>query len=257
MPIRRPEPLVGVALALSILALSGLSCSRRSGEEGTAPHPTRPRPPARPLHPVPAIEILPQDRVYFFGVRGESPPRELLLVSHLDHPLTIRGATTDNPLFRAAVQALEAGRRYRLTVSLDPHVPAGKHEGTLRLATDDPARPELEILLRAALDEPVSATPDRVYFGRVRAADLGEPAAAERQVLVVRHRGSGFRVLGARSDLPFLDLTVVRAEGESWLLSVRLVRARAVQGELHGTVVVRTNDAQFPELRLPVIGTVL
>src|SRR5712691_2297922 len=180
MPNRKPGPRFGVALALSILALSGLSCSRHPGAE---PAPATPAParPLRPPRPVPAVEILPQDRVYFFGVRGESPAKELLLTSHLDHPLGIRGATTDNPLFRGAVETLSAGRRYRLTVTLDPRAPAGKHEGTLRLATDDPARPVLAIPLRAALEEQVSATPDRVYFGRVRAADLGEPAVALRR----------------------------------------------------------------------------
>jgi len=249
-----------------LAAVLAVSCSPRE-EASPAPAPAPARQPARAAAPAsrapraappPEIAVEPHDRIYFFVVRGDGGSREVVLASHLDRPLAIRGLASDNLLFRAQASPLEPGRRFRVVVTLDPRAPAGRHEGIVRVATDSPRHPTVEIPVRAEVEDLVSAQPDHVYFGLVRARELGQEGVSRRTVLVERHRGAGFQVLGATSDLPALDLAVEpRRAGQSYLVSVRIAKARARRGKLDGSVVVRTNDPAFREIRLPVTGTVL
>ena len=257
---RRMRSPLGLALCAAALTLG---CSRRLEPPPAPVAPAKAAPaPARGSGrrpaPAPEIAVEPHDRIYFFVVRGEGGAKEVVLTSRLGPPLAIRGVASDNPLFQASARPLEPGRRFRVQVTLDPRAAAGRHQGTVRVATDSSRHPAVEIPVRAEIQELVSAVPDHVYFGLVRAADLGQEVVSRRTVLVERHRGKGFRLLGAASDLPFLDLAVApQRGGESYHDSVRVAKARARRGKLAGTLVLRTNDPVFRELRLPVTGTIL
>lgn len=143
-------------------------------------------------------------------------------------------------------------------MTLSREARAGRHEGKLLLATDDPAHAAVPLEVRAAVQEVVSARPDRVYFGSMYREDLGREDAATRKVLVESHRGRPFRVLGAETDLPFVATEVApQKEGTSYLVSIRLVQAKVPKGDVAGTLVVRTDDRDFPRLELPITGTIL
>jgi hypothetical protein len=255
------------AASLWVLAAACLgSCSREESPPRPAAAPPAPAPPRGALVPVVRgpLTIAPRGEVYFFTVQGQGGSEDVTLTSRLDRPLALRAAASDNPLFSATLAAIEPGRRWRLTVALDPRAPAGRHQGRVRLLAGDPARPAADLPVRAIVEEVVGAAPPRFYFGSVRAAELDRDEVAVRRVLVRSHRrdpgpgGQRFQVLGAETDLPDLALAVAPGLApQSYLVTARLLPGKVRRGPLRGKVVVRTSDAGFQRLEIPVIGTVL
>lgn len=205
------------------------------------------------------LELTPKDRIYFLSkVRGEGGQEKLILIHHGKGPVALREVTSDSPHIRAQARPLEPGRRYEIAVALDPETPAGRHEATVTLATDRPDQPAVKIPVRALVEEAVSARPGRVSFGRLGAGALDNEILRRRQILVVRHRGSGFQVLGAEASLPWLEVRVEPKEtGKSYLVSVSMVAEKAPRGEIRGRLTIRTNDPAFPRLELPIQGSIL
>lgn len=205
----------------------------------------------------PLVEVSPHDRAYFFTVRGSGGEQRLTLTSHAGHPLKLGEAVADSRWFHPRLKPVAPGTRWEVAIALDPATPAGRYEGTVTIATGDPAQPRVEIPVRALVEEVVSAVPAAVYFGTLRTASLGGDLG-RKQVIVTRHRGKGFQVLEAKSDLPFLTLEVAPQEsGKSYRIGIALVPAKVPKGKIEGTLTIRTNDPAFPRLTLPVRGTVL
>jgi hypothetical protein len=75
--------------------------------------------------------------------------------------------------------------------------------------------------------------------------------------MVYQFGGSDFSI-SVRSDLPELDLSSERGpQGDRFQNTVRLKRDALRPGEIRGSIVIDTNDAQFPSVVVPVVGSVL
>jgi hypothetical protein len=251
-------PAGGRSTILLTLDTTGL---RGQGEAAVRLHTNDPAAPQKVIALVgtvlQTVEVAPAKQAYFFGLKGSGGEKRFTLIHHGDRPLTVGRVASDNPWFKASVRPEVPGQRYLLSVFLDPATPAGRHEGTVTVATDSPAEPEVKISVRAALEDLVAARPDRVHFGLLRAEDLGGDVAL-RKILVARHQGKGFEVLGAESDIPFLSIEVAPEKpGEIYLVSVRVDGAKARKGEIRGALTVRTNDPAFPRVEVPVTGRIL
>lgn len=219
------------------------------------------RPPVRfrrQVRVVAPVELAPQDRVYFFTVKGEPAQREVTIINHLQRPLKLLGVTSSNPLFRPDLKTVEAGQRYQLTVVLDSATPVGRHEGTIRVATDVPAHTPLVVEGLALVKNVVNASLEELDYARVEFDALDRTAVAERTVLVEKYRGTDFRVLRAVTDVPFLSVEVApQKPGESYLVHVRIQQNRAPRGRFQGLLRIQTNDPATRELKLPIHGEIL
>ncbi|NIM47703.1 MAG: DUF1573 domain-containing protein [Gemmatimonadales bacterium] len=206
----------------------------------------------------PPVELDPRDRVYFFTVTGEAPREEVFLINHLDRPLEIVDVTCSNPAFVVETEVVEQGREYKLTVALTPATPVGRHRGTITVTTDSPDYPSLDIQLRAFVEDIVSTSVQRVDFARIPFDALDRKTVSEKTVLVKKHRGEDFQVTAATADVPFLSVKVAADEpGQSYLIYVTIERDRAERGEFEGTLLIETNDSDFPRLELPIAGIIL
>jgi len=165
---------------------------------------------------------------------------------------------SDNPRFRARSDTVIAGSRYRLTISLDPATPVGRDSARIELRTDSPQYPSLTIPARAFVDDVVSAFPRAVDFGQIAFNSIDEQVIGKKVILVQKHQGSGFKVLGATLDVPYMDVAVVaQPAGQSFLVNATIVKRRAQPGDIHGTLRITTNDPAHPEFVLPVSGKML
>ncbi|HEX6861904.1 MAG TPA: hypothetical protein VF414_03755, partial [Thermoanaerobaculia bacterium] len=95
------------------------------------------------------LEVEPRDRIYFFKGGSEGGDQRRALVRYGDRPVAVTGISCDSPHFRPSLKPLAPGERWELTVVLDPATPAGKHEATVTVTTDNPDFPELRIPVRA------------------------------------------------------------------------------------------------------------
>lgn len=204
------------------------------------------------------IQLSPQDRAYFFTVRGEPSRQEIVVINHRDRPLNLLSLSSDSPLFRVQADTLESGRRYRLTITLDPETPVGRHAGAITLQTDSPEYPMVTVLSRAFVKDIVSASLTRIEFSRLDFEGLSRRAVAQRTVLVEKYRGTDFAVLRATADVPFLAVEIeTRKPGQSFLVHVRIVQEQAPRAPFTGTLRIQTNDPDFAELTLPISGEIL
>jgi len=201
------------------------------------------------------VEFTPQNHAYFFTVKGERAQQEIVLQNNEPQPLKILSVASTNPVFRAGIQTLEDGRRYKLTVTLDTAVPVGKHDARITLTTNNPKYTTLPIQAFAQVRNTVATDPSKVDYGLTAFASINRVSIRSREVLVTKAGSKDFSVTRATVDLPFMDVEIEpHKRGESAIVTVRIDPKRAKKGEFKGTLLIETNDAKFPVLRLPVTG---
>jgi Protein of unknown function (DUF1573) len=204
------------------------------------------------------IEVMPRNQAYFFTVKGETATQALSLVNYGEQPVRLTGIKSENPYFKVRSEPVRPGRRYKLTVTLDPTTPAGKHEGQVTVATDSPQFPEVVIPSFAIVKDSLSTSLDTVQFGQIAIGQLDNPVISRKTIMVTKHKGNGFKVLSATTNLPFLKTEVMpQASGESFLVEVQILSKRAKRGRVAGILRITTNDPSRPELQLPIQANIV
>ncbi len=107
----------------------------------------------------------------------------------------------------------------------------------------------------------VYISPDEIDFGKVRREDLAQrPKLAgllAQTVLVKRRAGNDFRI-ETDSAVPFVEVvTGPAADDAACRLDVFLVPENLAPGRIDGTLRVRTNDAEFPVIAIPIKGEII
>lgn len=210
---------------------------------------------------VPTVEVSPAPAVFLASVRGSAKEASVEILNHEDAPLRlepIQRPATDR--YAVRLETLEKGRRYKLVVAIRPDGPRGKHTELLEVKTSSARVPVVRISVNTYLRERVYTFPEDVDMGAVRLADLRDPGFAARlaQTLMVYQVGGEHFEAKLRTDLPFLRLETERGpRGDRYQTTVAWVPEMVRAGPIQGTIVVETNDAEFPRLVVPVAGRVL
>ena len=204
------------------------------------------------------LEVAPRRQAYFFTVKGEPAAQVLTLVNHGERPVRLKSVKSDNARFAVRSEPVQAGRRYKLTVTLDPTTPPGKHDGYLTVTTDSPQFPEIRIPSFALVKDSLSTSLDTVQFGQIAYASLDNKVVSRKSVMVTKHGATDFRVVSATTDLPFLIVEVApHKPGESAMVNLRINPKRAKRGRVVGTLRITTTDPSRPELRLPIRANIV
>ena len=81
--------------------------------------------------------------------------------------------------------------------------------------------------------------------------------ASAQTLMVYQVSGTDFKATFS-TDVPGLRVSAVRGpNGDRWQATITLDRAASVVGPVHGTIVIDTNDSEFPRLIVPVTGSIL
>ena len=200
---------------------------------------------------LPPIEVLPLPAFFISTSRGAAKSASLEIVNREKTALALQVPAKAAAL-GARLETLEPGKRFRLTVDVPADAPPGRRSDRIELATSSARKPVLFVGLNTLVRERVYTFPESVDLGRLS----GGPGAETRQTLMAYQTGGrDFRV-EASSDIPGLT---VRAEpgpqGDRVQLTIGVEPSRAGAGPITGTLVLRTNDPEFPELRVPVTGS--
>ena len=210
---------------------------------------------------VPPIEVAPAPAFFVAAQRGERKEVAVEIVNHEPEPLAIEAVEHSSQRFTTRLDSLEAGRRYRLSVVLDPEGPAGKDKDVLRIRTSRLASPVLTIPVYTNVRERVYTFPDAVDLGALRLSDIeAKPDLLLRTaqtLMIYQSGGANFRVT-LSSDLPELALTSERGrQGDRYQVTVTLIREKLRPGALKGSIIIATNDPQFPTVTVPVSATII
>jgi hypothetical protein len=206
----------------------------------------------------PGVEVLPYPAVFVSVFAGDSAERSLVIVNNDEQPLTITGVEAAGPHCRARVETEETGKRYRIIVVVPAGVPAGRYREQVFVETDHPERSRLTIPVNVFVKAEVYANPEAVDFGVVPLAHLAkEPGVLQllTQTVMVKKRAGPFAIEKISSDLVSVDVRQTpAARSSAFRLDVGLVRQRLRPGPIAGTIRVTTDDAEFPEILIPVRG---
>jgi Protein of unknown function (DUF1573) len=210
---------------------------------------------------VPLIEVSPAPAFFVGARRGEARQASIDVINHEPEPLQIEEAPHPRDRFSTTLETLQDGRRYRLTLFLNPDGPVGRHSESIVLKTSSRSQPTITVVANTYLRERVYTFPDAVDLGTVRLTDVdADPLLLQRltQILMVyQFGGSDFRT-SVRTDLPELELSSERGpQRDRYQNTVRLTRDKLKPGKFQGSIFIDTNDPEFPSLVVPVAGSVL
>jgi hypothetical protein len=203
---------------------------------------------------VPAIEFRPHAAFFVTGDRQTPARASIEIVNHQEAPLRITRLEYPTDRFDARVEPVEAGRRYRLSITLRTDAAAGVREDVIQLHADDGRI--LRVAANTRLRERVYTFPAEVDLGTIPHSLLDGDGGLPAQTLMIYQVGGGDFQARFTTDVKGLAITAERGpKGDRWQATVTLERSAAA-GPIQGRIVIETNDREFPRLIVPVKGFV-
>lgn len=205
----------------------------------------------------PVIDVLPRALVRFNALQKEKSVQKVVLAgTKLSGPFEVTGVTTDNDALKVSYKKLgegegiegKSGTQYEVTISLADDAPVGPISSVVTVHTTVEAAKDVEIKVFGVLRALLQVTPPEVQFGAVEAA-----RTPGRNVVIVNNRpNTEVDLTNATIDDPAFTAKIVRQEpGKRYEVTVS-VKADAKPGVKDATLVLKTTDPDFPELKIPV-----
>lgn len=210
---------------------------------------------------VPAVELSPLPAFYVSAQRGQVTQSSIEIVNHEPEPLHIERVEHPTGRFTTTLETLDAGQRYRLTLHLKPDGPGGRSTETILVTTSSKVRPILKIAANTFLHERVYTFPDAIDLGALPIdAIRRNPKVLEQTaqtLMIYQADGSDFEAQ-LSTDVPACELKAVRGpKRDRYQATVTLIADELKPGPIKGSILIRTNDPQFPTLTVPVSGWIL
>jgi Protein of unknown function (DUF1573) len=209
----------------------------------------------------PPIEVLPYPAIFLSAFQGEGKETRLRIINHEPSPLKISLEQVGSDLVKASVKAEQPGRIYELLVRPGAKTGPGRYEDQLTLVSDNPGTPAIKIPVHMFIKPDLYPNPEAIDFGAVRMDELRNPSTSKllAQTFLLKKRTGNFAITRISTDVSMIK--VIRSPdqgGESiYRIDLALNPQSVKEGDFEGTVMIKTSDARFPEIRVPLRGTIL
>ena len=204
----------------------------------------------------PALEVLPSRALFLSVFKGESIEQTVTIINNEEQPLAITRLEPRGQHFLAYLRSVDPGRVYQLVVRVTPETPSGRYHEALHVYTGQPEHSLIKIAVNVLVKTELYVFPDTVDFGAASLADLARtPSIIEsiRQTVLVKKRQGDFEIKSVTSDLPFFLISQEPAgRSGTFRIDVSLDRDKLRPGKMQGSLRIRTDDTEFPELVVPV-----
>jgi hypothetical protein len=209
---------------------------------------------------VPPVEFKPRPVFFVTTHRGIDKQASLEIINHRPQPLNIIRAEFQSDRFSVELETLDPGQKYRLTLLLRGDASTGRRTDRIRLITDEVSDNELTIQANTLIRDRIYTFPESIDMGSLPMNIQGDQSVVEQlaQTLMVYRPGTeDFRVT-ASTDLDNIQLQSQRGpKGDRYEITVTLLPDKLRPGELNGTIYLKTNDAEIPELIIPITGDII
>jgi hypothetical protein len=204
------------------------------------------------------LEFIPFRGVVVATEAGSTGKASIEIINQDARPLDIAAIEHSSERFTAALETMEPGRHYRLTVTFEGKGPDGKVAEWLYFKANGE---KVGIPVHTEILPRVYAFPKSVDMGKFDLSHIkGNPQTARTvaQILMVyRKNTTGFEI-EVTSDIPFLKIDSEQGpDGDRWENTLWLDSERVQPGEIDGTIFIETNDPEVPKLEVPVSGVLL
>jgi hypothetical protein len=206
------------------------------------------------------IDFEPFAAFFLATQRGEAKKRSIQITCYEAEPLKILEVQHGSSRFTTQLETLEPGHRYRLSLTVKPDAPAGRETEVIKLLTSSREHPLLKVQANIKVNERVYTFPDVIGFKTIPVAALkARPemvAALSQSLMVYQIGGTGFQIT-AQTDVPFLRLTPHQAHlKDRFGVQIDIVPEKLTAGEVNGSIIIATNDPEFPQITVPVTAIV-
>ncbi|PYT07676.1 MAG: hypothetical protein DMF60_06630 [Acidobacteria bacterium] len=209
-------------------------------------------PVAAPLNPNPVFTVEPGEKWTTSALVGASSSNSFYLYNPQAKPIHVKTVVPGGNDFTAAIETLQEGKRYQLTITSNPALKPGHYVQTLKALTDSTVQPVISIELDLTVYPKVFASPTSIIMPTLTvASDL---AAINWPMIYVRRlREPGLKIKSYTSTLPFLKLELL-TETENQVYKIRLTvdSSKIKPGEFKGKIRIETNDPDVPFVEVPV-----
>jgi hypothetical protein len=206
------------------------------------------------------LEVDPLE-LYFSLYVDETAAKSITITNHQAAPLTIKGVEKKGSHFTAALSTVEAGRKYQLQVTVPQSVEPGRYLEAVRLQTDDPKHPIMQVGVNVFVKRDVYVFPDSASFGQVAIQQARNPNTSGQltQTLLVKKRAGDFAITGIETNIPFLSIQKTPSAGRAgtFRLDIGLSAEELKAGAFDGEIKIKTDAPDFPTLIVPVTGEIL
>jgi hypothetical protein len=200
------------------------------------------------------IELTPMPAFFVAGQRGRGNRAAIEIVNHEQEPLRIEKIAHPTERFTTRLETLKQGQRYRLTLTLKPDGPSGKSMEPIVIRTSSKKMPVLKLDANTYLFERVHNFPEVVNFGMLH---VGEARGAALTLMIYEEGGADFQ-LKLNTDVPFLSLQGERGQkGDRYQVKITLIPEKIQLGPIKGSIIIDTNDREFPRVVVPVSGQIV
>jgi hypothetical protein len=103
--------------------------------------------------------------------------------------------------------------------------------------------------------------PESVDLGALRLDDIRrnpELVNSAAQILMIYRKGTADFQVKVTTDVPELAVKAERGPlGDRYQITVHLAPDKVSAGSIRGSIVIETNDSEFPRLTVPVTGQII
>jgi len=201
-------------------------------------------------------KIVCEEPEFTFGIvkNTEEIVHDYVIRNEGDGRLEIRNVLTDCGcvLIRPSDAFIEPGRETTIKARFALKGRNGKQRKRITVESNDRATPRLTLHLVGEAWADVQCTPDRLYWGNIRA-----DASLEKSVNLVFHGDEPRDIIAVESpSAVFITETDIIALGEKYTIKIRAEPPLPL-GPFQGELQVFTDHPAFPVIRIPMQGRVV
>jgi len=208
-----------------------------------------------PLNPNPVFTVEPGERWTTSALVGNSSANTFYLYNPQSKPIHVKSIVPGGSNFTAALETLQDGKRYQLTVTSNSALKPGHYVQTLKALTDSSAQPVISVELDLTVYPKVFASPTSIIMPPLPvSADF---AAINWPMIYIRRlREPGLKIKSYTSTLPFIKLELLtETENQIYKIKLTVDSSKIKLGEFKGKVRIETNDPDVPLVEIPVEGS--
>ena len=206
------------------------------------------------------IDILPLPAIYLSRFTGEETTRTLTIQNNQDSELLINRLESKGTHFTAELETIESGKLFRLHVNAPQSTPPGRYREALVVHTNDPNHRRIHLEMNILVKPDIFLTQEKVDFGQVSTIRLQHNPSILKlieQTLLIKRKSGNMILSTITSDIPFLDIKAEpESQAQNFSLKVGLDPDKLMPGSFSGTITIKTDDPDHPQILLPVNGEI-
>lgn len=175
---------------------------------------------------------------------------EFLVQDPGDRSLIVKEVASDSPFLKAVLIRNDKDRlEYRVKAELQPGAPIGEFKGKITVSSNHPREPQAVIPVTATIVGDIQVLPNQFFLGLLKKGKTtGNSIAVSstgREALKLKKIHSPFDYVAVSS----------KKDGDKYTITAS-VKDNAPSGLIKGDVVIRTNNADQPEIKVPLYALV-